>query len=87
VICKIARLERQPAHATGNEPVVNMELETMSPRMQIVWDVLEHAQAHHDHIVIAACRRAIIANRAGQRSPVDLRLIYAFNDQYDCNNS
>jgi len=39
----------------------------MSIRMQIVWSVLEAAKYNSDQMVIAACRRCIVANRAGKR--------------------
>ena len=37
----------------------------MTPRMQIVWTVLEAAKDVGDELVISACRRLIIANRLG----------------------
>ena len=52
-----------------------------SPRMQITWQVLEAAKDAEDDMVIAACRRVIVADRLGWRrhgNPADLRLIYAF---------
>src|SRR3546814_18565351 len=35
------------------------------PRMQAVWSVLEAAKDNGDEIVIAACRRLIVADRLG----------------------
>lgn len=37
----------------------------MSPKMQIVWEVLEAAKDAGDAMVIAACRRCIEADRRG----------------------
>jgi hypothetical protein len=39
----------------------------MTPRMAIVWDILERAVDNNDVVVIAACRRLILANRLGWR--------------------
>ena len=39
----------------------------MTPRMQIVWQVLEGAKDNNDQMVIAACRRLIWANTLGWR--------------------
>lgn len=53
----------------------------MSPRMQITWDILERAKDCDDEIVIAACRRIIMAERIGWRKHgrrADLELVYAF---------
>lgn len=36
-----------------------------SPKMHIVWQVLEAAKDAGDQMVIAACRRCIEANRLG----------------------
>ncbi|HEX3869426.1 MAG TPA: hypothetical protein VHV77_03215 [Pirellulales bacterium] len=52
-----------------------------SPRMEIVWQVLEAAKDNHDQIVIEACRRLIVANRRGwhkHHRPEDYRLVLAF---------
>lgn len=52
-----------------------------SPRMQITWEVLEAAKDAGDQMLIAACRRIIIADRIGWRkhgNPADLRMVYAF---------
>lgn len=57
------------------------ERPTMTPRMQIVWDVLEGAKDAKDELVIAACRRLIEANRRGWRkhaSKADWQLVSAF---------
>lgn len=53
----------------------------MSPRMQIVWSVLEAAKDCGDEFVIAACRRCITADLIGWRkhgNKADLRIVYAF---------
>lgn len=57
----------------------------MTPRMQIVWDVLESAKDCQDEIVIAACRRVIVADRIGRTAQCrdDLRLINAFAHRED----
>lgn len=38
---------------------------TSTPKMSIVWTVLEAAKDANDAVVIAACRRLIEANRLG----------------------
>lgn len=40
----------------------------MSPKMRIVWEVLEAAKDAGDEMVIAACRRCIEANRRGWKA-------------------
>ncbi|SKA19917.1 hypothetical protein SAMN05428963_1086 [Consotaella salsifontis] len=53
----------------------------MSPRMQIVWSVLEAAKDAGDELIIAACRRIIVADRIGWRkhgNPADYRLVLDF---------
>jgi hypothetical protein len=53
----------------------------MSLRMQIVRDVLEGAKDVGDDMVIAACRRLIVANRGGRRANrKDWELVLAFAD-------
>lgn len=55
----------------------------MTPRMHLVWAVLERAQDAQDASVIAACRRLIVANRKGWRtyaSPDDWRLVKSFSE-------
>ena len=53
----------------------------MSLRMKIVWDVLEGAKDVGDELIIAACRRLIIANRGGRRADrKDWKLIVTFAD-------
>lgn len=37
----------------------------MSPKMRIVWEVLEAAKDAGDQMVIAACRKCIEADRLG----------------------
>ncbi|BCH23535.1 hypothetical protein [Mesorhizobium sp. L-8-3] len=44
---------------------MNSHLFATTPRMQIVWDVLEAAKDNADEMVIAACRRLIVADRLG----------------------
>ena len=51
------------------------------PRMRITWDVLEAAKDAGDEMVIATCRRIIVAHRLGWRkhgNPADLELVYSF---------
>lgn len=55
----------------------------MTPRMHIIWDVLEAAKDNQDASVIAACRRLIEANRRGWRThanQADKDLVYEFAD-------
>lgn len=55
----------------------------LTPKMQIVWDVLEAAKDNRDAVVIAACRRLIVANRLGWKrhaAQADKDLVYAFAD-------
>jgi hypothetical protein len=55
----------------------------MNPRMQITWNVLEAAKDAGDHVVLAACRRIILADRIGWRkhgNAADLRLVLEFYD-------
>lgn len=52
-----------------------------TPRMQIVWDVLEAAKDNDDQAVIAACRRLIEADRKGWKkhhNAADYRLVLEF---------
>jgi hypothetical protein len=49
--------------------------------MRITWDVLEAAKDAGDEMIIAACRRIIVAHRLGWRkhgNPADLELVYSF---------
>jgi hypothetical protein len=49
--------------------------------MCITWDVLEAAKDAGDEMVIATCRRIIVAHRLGWRkhgNPADLELVYSF---------
>jgi hypothetical protein len=51
--------------------------------MHITWAVLEAAKDAGDEMVVAACRRIIVAERLGWRrhgNPADLRLVYSFAD-------
>lgn len=53
----------------------------MTPRMQIVWNVLEAAKDAADPMVVGACRRLIVANRLGWRKHAaarDWELVQAF---------
>ena len=53
----------------------------MTPKMYIVWSVLEAAKNNNDVYVIAACRRLIIANRLGwqkHHNPADWALVREF---------
>jgi hypothetical protein len=55
--------------------------DSQPPRMRITWAVLEAAKDAGDEMVIAACRRIIIADRLGWRKhgdPADLELVYSF---------
>lgn len=55
-----------------------MLTEILTPRMRIVWMVLEGAKDVGDEPVIAACRRLIEADRRGWRKhhvPADYRLV------------
>ena len=52
-----------------------------TPRMQIVWQVLEAAKDNNDVLVINACRRLITADRIGWRKhhdPKDFAIVMAF---------
>jgi hypothetical protein len=54
---------------------------TMTPKMQIVWEVLEAAKDNHDAPVIAACRRLIWANTLGWRKRAqksDIAIVWSF---------
>lgn len=53
----------------------------MTPRMQIVWNVLEAAYDNRDLMVIAVCRRLIVADRLGWKrhaNQSDKDMIWAF---------
>ncbi|WP_192813261.1 hypothetical protein [Oceanibaculum indicum] len=53
----------------------------MTPKMHITWNVLERAKDAGDEMVIAACRRLIVANRLARRSDAlaaDYRLVLEF---------
>ena len=53
----------------------------VSPRMRMVWQVLEAAKDAGDERVIAACRRCILADRLGwpqHGDEADLRLVREF---------
>lgn len=52
-----------------------------TPRMMIIWDVLDRAKDNNDRAVIAACRRLILANRLGwnkHHDPKDYALVKSF---------
>lgn len=50
---------------------MNSHLFAATPRMQIIWDVLEAAKDCSDEIVIGACRRLIVADRLGWKKHAD----------------
>jgi hypothetical protein len=50
---------------------MNRHLLAVTPRMQIVWDVLEAAKDNGDDLAIAACRRLIVADRLGWKKHAD----------------
>jgi hypothetical protein len=56
---------------------------TLTPKMQIVWEVLESAKDCNDQHVIAACRRIIVAYRLGrthdENCRADFRLVNSFS--------
>ena len=55
----------------------------MTPRMEIVFSVLEGAIDNKDIWVIAACRRLIAANRLGWKrhaNKSDIATVWAFAD-------
>ena len=57
--------------------------EFATPRMQIIWEVLEAAKDARDATVISACRRLILANRHGWRMrarQADIALVHEFAD-------
>jgi hypothetical protein len=54
----------------GDRPHMNGLFFAPTPRMQIVWRVLEAAK---DEIAIAACRRLIVAGRLGWNRHADRR--------------
>ena len=54
-----------------------------TPRMEIVWRVLERAIDAEDWDVIEACRRLVVANRLGWRrytNATDWNLVMSFDD-------
>jgi hypothetical protein len=56
----------------------------MTPRMRIVWDVLERAKDVGDELILAACRRLIEADRRGWRkhhNPADYALVLDLDQQ------
>jgi hypothetical protein len=58
-------------------------VQPITPRMQMVWEVLEAAKDVRDATVMAACRRLIVANRRGWRKharAADIALIQEFAD-------
>jgi hypothetical protein len=60
---------------------MNAHLFASTPRVQIVWDVLEAAKVSGDENVAAACRRLIVADRLGWRRHAergDIALVRAF---------
>jgi hypothetical protein len=60
--------------------IMSEPYDSQPPRMRITWDVLEAAKDAGDEMVIAACRRIIVADRLGWRkhgNPADLELVYS----------
>lgn len=56
-------------------------MNTSTPRMEMVWSVLDGAKDAGDQVVIAACRRLIEANRLGWRKyaqAADIATVKAF---------
>jgi hypothetical protein len=67
----------------GDRPHMNGLFFASTPRMHMVWDVLDAAKANGDEIVIAGCRRLIIADRLGWKKHAersDIELVIAFAD-------
>jgi hypothetical protein len=61
--------------------IINQSHASEPPRVRITWAVLEAAKDVGDEMVIAACRRIIVAERIGWRKhgdPADLELVYSF---------
>ena len=53
----------------------------MTPKMKIVWEVLDRAKDVRDFQMVEACRRLILASRLGWRKhhqPSDYSLILEF---------
>jgi hypothetical protein len=60
--------------------IMSEPYDSRPPRTRITWDVLEAAKDAGDEMVIAACRRIIVADRLGWRkhgNPADLELVYS----------
>ncbi|OCC05136.1 hypothetical protein BA190_09475 [Labrys sp. WJW] len=54
-----------------------------TPRMRIVWQVLEAAKDAGETVVLAACRRLVEADRRGWKrhaNPADYQLVLSFLD-------
>lgn len=65
----------------GSERIVMRMDSPRSPRMRMVWQVLEGPKDAGDDAVIAPCHRRIVADRRGWRErgdPADLRLVRDF---------
>ena len=61
----------------------NAEPRPQPPRTRIIWQVLEGARDAGDGLVIAACRRLIVADRRGWKGhadPADIEIVWAFAD-------
>ena len=59
----------------------NAEMTNANPKMSIVWSVLESAKDNSDAVIIAACRRLIVANRLGWKKhadAADFRMVQEF---------
>lgn len=63
----------QSTHMNNNE--------RRSPKMQIIWNVLEAAKDNNDAMVIAVCRRLLWANILGWKKHArcdDIKLVLEF---------
>ena len=54
----------------------------MTPKMRMAWEVLESAKDAGIADIVAACRRAIVANRLGRR--IAQRDIAMIRDALEC---
>lgn len=50
---------------------ISRHLFATTPRMQMVWDVLEAAKDNRDEMAVAVCRRLIVADRLGWKKHAD----------------
>jgi hypothetical protein len=66
---------------SGIAPKMNGHFFAPTLRMQMVWDVLETAKDNDDQIMIAACRRLVVADRLGWKKHAelgDIELVMSF---------